>query len=174
MDINRATIVGRLTRDPEVRTTPSGINVTSFGVATNFAWNDPAGGKKESVEFHNIVAWRRLGEIVAQYMRKGSRILVEGRLQTNSWQGQDGVKRSRTEIVADNVIMLDSKSGGAGAPQAFSPARPISTRPGESGEENVIQVEENPAPPREQPASVPSESVMNKNEEEISVEDIPF
>src|SRR3989338_8602893 len=72
MDVNRATIVGRLTRDPEVRTTPSGVNVTSFSVATNFVWSDPTGARKEAVEYHNVVAWRKLGEIVAQYMHKGS------------------------------------------------------------------------------------------------------
>ena len=115
MDLNRATIVGRLTRDPEVRTTPNGTNVTSFGVATNFVWTAPSGPKKEAVEYHNIVAWRKLGEIVAQYLHKGSRILVEGRLQTRSWDGQDGSKRNKTEIVADNLIMLDSKGAGAAA-----------------------------------------------------------
>lgn len=154
MDINRATIVGRLTRDPEVRTTPAGINVTSFGVATNFVWTDPSGQKKESVEFHNVVAWRKLGEIVAQYLHRGSRVLVEGRLQTRSWEGQDGAKRQRTEIVADNVIMLDSKGAGAGAPAA----------PAEKEEEIIIQ--ESPAAPHPLPKS--------EGEEEISVEDIPF
>lgn len=160
MDINRATIVGRLTRDPEVRTTPSGINVTSFGVATNFVWNDPTGAKKESVEFHNLVAWRKLGEIVATYLRKGSRVLVEGRLQTRSWEAQDGSKRSRTEIVADNVIMLDSKGASQAAP---SPA----------AEEDIIIEEAAPAAaPHPSPQS---ESPVAKGEsEEISVEDIPF
>lgn len=152
MDLNRATIVGRLTRDPEVRTTPSGINVTSFGVATNFVWSDPSGARKEAVEYHNIVAWRKLGEIVAQYLRKGSRVLIEGRLQTRSWEGQDGAKRSRTEIVADNLIMLDSKgaSGGAG---------PAAT--------DSAQMEEAPVS-RNTPAPAEPDS------EEISVEDIPF
>lgn len=152
MDINRATIVGRLTRDPEVRTTPSGVNVASFGVATNFVWTDPTGARKEAVEFHNVVAWRKLGEIVAQYLKKGRRVLVEGRLQTRTWEGQDGSKRNRTEIVADNLIMLDSKD--AAAP-------PSMTTP----EEDVI-IQEPVAPtPR------PSEKGEG---EEISVEDIPF
>lgn len=156
MDLNRATIVGRLTRDPEVRTTPNGINVTSFGVATNFVWTDPSGAKKEAVEYHNIVAWRKLGEIVAQYLHKGSRVLVEGRLQTRSWEGQDGAKRSRTEIVADNLIMLDSKGSAGGAASSKTPAP--------AGEEIEIATEEEP---RSTPAARP-------NTEEISVEDIPF
>ncbi len=154
MDLNRATIVGRLTRDPEARTTPSGINVTSFGVATNFVWTDPSGVKKESVEYHNVVAWRKLGEIVAQYLRKGSRILVEGRLQTRTWDGQDGTKKNRTEIVADNLIMLDSKGAASTAPPA-------------NREEAVI---EEPAPAAE-PQTAPKPPA---GEEEITVEDIPF
>ncbi len=152
MDINKAIVVGRLTRDPEVRTTPSGVNVTSFGVATNFVWTDPTGARKESVEFHNVVAWRKLGEIVAQYLKKGSRVLVEGRLQTRNWEGQDGSKRNRTEIVADNLIMLDSKGT-----QAAATPEP---------EENIITQEE---PPAAKPAAPPG-----GGEEEISVEDIPF
>lgn len=162
MDINRATIVGRLTRDPEVRTTPNGVNVTSFGVATNFVWTDATGARKESVEFHNVVAWRKLGEIAAQYLKKGRRVLIEGRLQTSSWQGQDGVKRSRTEIVADNMIMLDGRSSDAGgnAPAAV-PAKP---------EENVIQVEE---PKADLSAEAPAKA-ESATAEEISVEDIPF
>lgn len=151
MDLNRATIVGRLTRDPEVRTTPSGVNVTSFGVATNFVWTDPSGARKESVEFHNVVAWRKLGEIVAQYLHRGSRVLVEGRLRTHSWDGQDGVKRNRTEIVADNLIMLDSK-GSSPAPMA---------------ETDTINVEEPAASPKIAEGTT-------GGSEEISVEDIPF
>ena len=157
MDLNRATIVGRLTRDPEVRTTPNGINVTSFGVATNFVWTDAAGAKKQSVEFHNVTAWRKLGEIVAQYLHKGSRVLVEGRLQTHSWEGQDGVKRNRTEIVADNLIMLDSKG-------MMAPGTPVA----EETPAEVVNVEE-PAPAPSAPQPAPK-----GESEEISVEDIPF
>lgn len=109
MSLNRAQIIGNLTRDPEVKQTPNGQTVASFGVATNFVWTDQAGQKQEKVEFHNVVAWRKLAEICGQYIRKGSKVYVEGRLQTHDWQGEDGVKRYRTEIVADNVIMLDRK-----------------------------------------------------------------
>lgn len=162
MDINRATIVGRLTRDPEVRTTPTGINVTSFGVATNFVTTDPSGARKESVEFHNVVAWRKLGEIVAQYLKKGRRVLVEGRLRTSSWQGQDGVKRSRTEIVADNVIMLDARGAG-------DDSSAVSQRAPATGENlDEIQVETPTPPPAAAPSAPPPAT------EEISVEDIPF
>ncbi len=155
MDINRATIVGRLTRDPEVRTTPSGISVTSFGVATNFVWTDAAGARKESVEFHNVVAWRKLGEIVGQYLHKGSRILVEGRLQTRSWEGQDGSKKNRTEIVADNLIMLDGRSVQRTGEESMGD---------QSTEQTGPQTKQEP----------PSTQVASSGEEEISVEDIPF
>lgn len=158
MDLNRATIVGNVTRDPEVRTTATGLNVTSFGVATNFVWKDASGQKKESVEFHNIVAWRRLGEIAGQYLRKGSKVLVEGRLQTRNWEGQDGSKRNRTEIVADNLIMLDSKGSAQ-----IGAAAPVS--------EDMGAVEQE-APSSPMPAAKPTQSPSTSDE--ISVEDIPF
>ena len=156
MDLNKAMIIGRLTRDPEMRTTPQGTAVSSFSVATNFIWSDPQGQKQERVEYHNIVAWRKLAEICGQYLRKGGKVYIEGRLQTREWEGQDGNKRQRTEIVADNMIMLDSKGaqmGQAGvAPEATAPSQVAQT----SQDKN--------APATEDP----------KGKEEVSVEDIPF
>jgi single-strand DNA-binding protein len=105
--LNRATIIGNLTRDPEMKTTSQGANVTTFSVATNLRWTTQVGEKKESTEFHNVVAWRRLAEICGQYLKKGSKVYVEGRLQTRSWDDAQGVKHWRTEIIADNIIMLD-------------------------------------------------------------------
>jgi len=97
-----------------MRTTPSGQNVTSFAVATNYFWTDQAGQKQKKAEFHNVVAWRRLAEICSQYMHKGSKVYVEGRLQTREWTDQAGIKKYRTEIIADNVELLDSRSGNGG------------------------------------------------------------
>ena len=86
MDLNKVMLIGRLTRDPEIRTTPGGANVASFSIATSFNWTDKNDGqKKEQTEFHNIVAWRKLGDIVGQYLKKGSQVYIEGRLQTRSW-----------------------------------------------------------------------------------------
>lgn len=110
--LNRAQIIGNLTRDPELRTTSTGQTVAVFGVATNFVWTNSSGQRQEKAEFHNIVAWRRLAEICGQFLHKGSKVYVEGRLQTRDWQGEDGVKRFRTEIVADNVILLDRRTEG--------------------------------------------------------------
>src|SRR4029077_12746702 len=107
----------RLTRDPELRTTPSGINVCQIGVATSYAYtNKETGQKVDQTEFHNVVLWRKLGEIAAQYLKKGTQVFIEGRLQTRSWEGQDGKKNYRTEIVGDNMIMLGRPSGSSGAP----------------------------------------------------------
>ena len=125
MDLNRATILGRLTRDPEVRTTPSGRSVASMTVVTNRVWNDQSGNKQERPEFHNCVLWGRIGEIAGQYMTKGRRVYIEGRIETRDWTGQDGVKRYRTEIIVDNMIMLDGPRGsGSGAPAAGNSAPP--------------------------------------------------
>lgn len=168
MDLNKATIIGRLTRDPEVRTTPQGSTVSSFGVATNFIWNNPQGQKQEKVEFHNIVAWRKLAEICGQYLRKGSKIYIEGRLQTREWEGQDGNKRQRTEIVAENMIMLDSK-GSTQSNQDFG-----SNQQQTNTNNNQTQSTDNA--PTTQPASGGSQDSSSDSEkkDEVSVEDIPF
>ena len=114
-------IIGNVTRDPELKSTPSGQNVASFSVATNLVWTDKSGTQQKKVEFHNIIAWRKLAEICSKYLKKGSKVYIEGRLQTTDWTGNDGVKRYRTEIVADNMIMLDNK-GGSNSSQATYPA----------------------------------------------------
>ena len=120
---NQAIVIGNLTRDPESRTTPSGQTVTSFAVATSRSWQDTSGERKEAVEYHDIVAWGKLGELVAKYMAKGRKVMVLGRLQTQSWE-KDGVKRSKTEIVASEVSFLDGRgdapSGGDSSPSESS------------------------------------------------------
>lgn len=116
--LNKAMIIGNLTRDPEMRQTTSGQNVCSFGVATNRSWKNQQGEKQEQVEYHNIVAWGKLAEICGQYLQKGKKVYIDGRLQTRDWEGQDGQKKYRTEIVAENMIML-SRSGDA--PMGGSP-----------------------------------------------------
>jgi single-strand DNA-binding protein len=111
---NQAIIMGNLTRDPELRSTPSGQQVASFSVATNRTWTDGSGERKEAVEYHEIVAWGKLGELAAQYLAKGRKVMVVGRLQTQSWE-KDGVKRQRTEIVAAEVNFLDAPGAAGGA-----------------------------------------------------------
>ncbi len=149
MDLNKVMIIGRLTKDPELRNIPSGQSVTSFGLATNRVWSGTDGQKQEKVEFHNIVLWSRLAEIASQYLRKGRRIYIEGRLQTREWTGQDGVKRRVTEIIGENMIMLDGARPAGGE---------ASSAPSRSEEIPVINVDK------------PQDNI----EEEVRVEDIPF
>ena len=154
MNLNKAMIIGNLTRDPEVRTTPSGQSVASFSIATSRVWKNAEGQKQEAVEYHNIVAWGKLAEICGQYLNKGKKVYVEGRIQTRDWQGQDGVKRYRTEIITENMIMLDRAGGTAsnasGGTSYSQPLRQTS------------------------PSSQPVEESLPEEEEEIKVENIPF
>jgi len=149
MDLNRVMLIGRLSQDPELRSLPSGKSVCTFGLATGRQWKDANGQVQKQTEFHNIVMWGKLGEIANQYMRKGRTLYVEGRIQTRDWMGKDNVKRYRTEVVAENMIML-----GGGNPAG-------GTRPA-AGDAS--------APSYEPVSSAPQEVV----EEEIKVEDIPF
>lgn len=135
MDLNKAMIIGRLTRDPEVRNTPNGAKVASFGVATNFRWTDQSGQKREQVEFHNVVVWRRLAEIAEQYLKKGSVVYVEGRLQTRSWEGNDGQKRTRTEIIAEKMQL-----GPKGTTPSAEPPEVISEQAAPAEEVPTIQI----------------------------------
>src|ERR1041384_4728851 len=128
-NLNKALLIGRLTKDPEMRYTPSGTAVTNFSIATNRWSSGGDGERKEFTDYHNIVAYNigklNLAEIVAQYTRKGALVFIEGRIQTRSWEGQDGQKRRTTEIIANDVQFLDSRSSGPsdGAPSAPRGAR---------------------------------------------------
>ncbi len=152
MYLNKAIIVGNLTRDPELKTLPSGMKVTSFGVATNRVWKDRDGNKKEAADFHNIVVFGRQAETSAQYLTKGAQVLIEGRLQTQSWDDTtSGKKMYRTEIVADRV-QFGSRSQGvaSGTPMSENPV-------------SAPKIEE-----------TPSIDTIEYPEEDINPEDIPF
>jgi single-strand DNA-binding protein len=107
--LNKVILIGNLTRDPEMRYTPQGTAVCTFGIATNRSWTTESGEKKEEVDFHNIVAWSKLAEICSQLLKKGRKVYVEGRLSTRTWQGQDGSQKQRTEVVINDMIILDKK-----------------------------------------------------------------
>ena len=131
-------LIGNLTRAPEVRTTPNGQSVCSFGLATNRRYTDKDGNKQDQAEFHNIVAWGKLGEICGQYLTKGKKIYAEGRLQTRKWQAQDGSEKQRTEIVLESMQMLDRASGSsAGTSPAAHIAEPVSTPPPPDDDEGI-------------------------------------
>ena len=156
MYLNKAIVYGNLTRDPELRAIPSGSKVATFSVATNRIWKDKAGAKQEAVDYHNVVVFGRQAEIVSQYLKKGSGALIEGRMQTRSWDGTDGQKKYRTEIVADH-IQFGPRSlnvGSVGAPKSDAGAAAES----QAGADN---------PP------APTEAIEYP-EEEINPDDIPF
>lgn len=115
--LNKVMLIGHLGKDPEVSYTASGVAVGKFSIATNESWKDQDGNLQERTEWHNIVAWRKLAEICGQYLKKGSKVYLEGRLQTRSWDDKNtGVKRYTTEIVADNLIMLDTRGANSVEP----------------------------------------------------------
>jgi len=164
IDLNRATIMGNMTRDPELRYTPTNRQVISFTVATNRRWTSAVGEKQEQTEFHNVVAWGKLAEICNQILYKGRKVYVEGRLQTRSWEGQDGVKRQKTEIIADNVIAVGPPKGG--------------TKEIEESMSEAMGAKETPKKKTEEVKKEPIKKKPTKEEkeeeEEIDLDDIPF
>lgn len=172
MSLNRAQIIGNITRDPELKQIPGGSTVATFSIATNFSWTDSSGQKQDRAEYHNIVAWRKLAEICGQYLRKGSKVFIEGRIQTRDWEGEDGVKRYRTEIVADNMIMLDRKGEGGssmGAGAAMGGAMAGSSmgqgsHQGISGDDGSGATGDDSATTNAAPAPA----------DEVSIDDLPF
>jgi single-strand DNA-binding protein len=114
--LNKATLIGNLGKDPEVRAIPSGAKVANFSIATTESYTDKNGQKVDKTEWHNIVMWRGLAEVAEKYLRKGSQVYIEGRIQTRSWDDQNGQKKYMTEIVADNMVMLGRPNSQGGAP----------------------------------------------------------
>ncbi len=179
MNLNKVFLIGRLAADPESRMTPGGQMVTTVRIATNRVWNNRSTGEKqEQVEFHTIVAWRNLAEIISKYLRKGQMAFFEGRLQTRSWQGQDGIKRYRTEIVAENM-QLGPKAMGAGSYQSSNTteAHPIKSADGGAAEQQFNRVKEEEIPVIDENAPVSSDPIVTDDEieeKEIDLKDIPF
>lgn len=157
-------LIGNLTRDPELRYTPSGTAVCTFGLATNRSWTTDTGEKHEEPEFHRIVAWNKLAELCSQFLVKGRQIYVEGRLQTRSWTTQDNQQRTTTEIVIDNMILLDRGQGAASRSEEGAASGP---------ERKQEEADEKPAKKSTKKASE-EESAPEVSDEEIAPEDIPF
>jgi single-strand DNA-binding protein len=155
--LNRAQILGNLTRDPEMRYTPNGQAVTSFAIATNRRWKDKDGNNQEQTEFHDIVAWGKIAEILSQYVHKGNKLYVEGHLQTRQWEAQDGAKKTRTEIIVEDFVFL-------------SPKGEITAN---SGAELDSDVEESPVKEEKNTTKKPTKK-EESSEEEINLDEIPF
>lgn len=151
--LNQVTIMGNLTRDPELRQTPNGQSVCSFSLALNRSYKDASGEWQEATDYIDVVAWATLAERVAQYLTKGRRALVQGRLQSRSWE-QDGVKRSKVEVLANDVTFLDSRGGGEG---------------GDSVDQSPVS--ETPKPSKNNKKDVVIEDI---GDEPINLDDIPF
>jgi single-strand DNA-binding protein len=155
--LNQAQVLGNVTRDPELRQTPNGDSVVSFGIATNFAWKDRSGQDQEKTEFHNIVAWGALAKSIAENVKKGRKMYIAGRLQTRSWETPDGQKRYATEVIADSALALGIPDENIGAPS-------ISTG---------VRLSE-PAVKRGVVPENPVEVPQVNYESEIKPEDLPF
>lgn len=166
MNVNKVIIVGRLTRDPEIRTTGSGQTVATLGMATNNYWTDKSGQRQEKTEFHTVVLWGRLAEIAGQYLTKGAEAFVEGRLQTRAYTGKDGIERKTTEIVGESM-QLGSRSqqgqgsGGYAARQEGS-ARPAAASSAAAGATQMPKEEDIPT------------INLDDEREDIKIEDVPF
>jgi len=163
MNLNKVFILGNLTRDPELRQTPNGQNVATFGVATNRMWTDKSGVKQNQTEFHNVVLWGRLAEIANQYLSKGRLVFIEGRLNTRNWQDQQsGQKRNRTEIIAENMQLGPRFASAPNPPQVQAPTQNVP---------EALEPEILPEVQLEDPIETPNPSADG---EEIKVENIPF
>lgn len=185
--LNKVQLIGNLTRDPELRYTPTGAAVCTIGLATNRYWTTESGEKKEETEFHRVVSWNKLAELCSQLLTKGRKIYVEGRLRTNTWQTQDGSQRSTTEVVIDDMILLDSRrpavvpgeeaaSGAAGVPvtpETAAPAAP--TAPVlEGATEPSTQVIAQPAPTKKGGKGKGTQEKQVTEDENVNPDDIPF
>lgn len=155
--LNRVQLIGNLTRDPELRYTPNGAAVCSFSLATNRSWTTDAGEKREEADFHRIVAWNKLAELCSQFLVKGRKVYVEGRLSTRAWTAQDGTSRTTTEVVIDDMILLDSK-------------RPEKTEEEETEPKKVVQ----PMQPAQSPKASKKKEKEKEETEEVAPDDIPF
>ncbi len=152
MNLNKVFVLGRLTSDPQLRSTTSGAQVASFSLATNRVWKDKAGAKQEQVEFHNIIVWGRQAEVASKFLAKGSLVLIEGRLQTRGWEDKQGQKRKTTEIIAEAMQLGPRSTNISG---------------GVSGKSENFEFSRNADSQKEE---IPTIEV----EEEIKAEDLPF
>ena len=164
--LNKVQLIGNLTRDPELRYTPSGTAVCTFSVATNRNWTTDTGEKKDEVEFHRIVSWNKLAELCSQFLTKGRKVFVEGRLTTRSWTAQDGTQKQTTEIVISDMILLDSRRTGT----EESP----SEEPEVKEEPSAKLSEAKSAAGGKNKAKDSKEHIEEPSEEEIAPDDIPF
>lgn len=175
MNLNKAFILGNVTRDPEVKSLPSGQQVASFGMATNRFYTSSAGEKKQDAEFHNIVCFGKLADISSRYLTKGSLVLIEGRIKTRNWVNSQGMKQYRTEIIAD-ALQLGPKSGSGSGGSNYGKPTFQNSESEPSKQEEIPVIEENYTPPATEKASEEPKQVSFDGDaaDEIDVSQIPF
>lgn len=175
--LNKVQLIGNLTRDPELRYTPSGAAVCTIGLATNRTWVMESGEKKEETEFHRIVAWNKLAELCSQLLTKGRKIYVEGRLRTNSWQTADGVQRSTTEVVIEDMIILDSRRPISAGAEENSQPTPAASIP-QQAQQQTQQADDQKARHADDTKVQKTDTEEPKKEEDpveqVNPDDIPF
>jgi len=181
MNLNKVILIGRLTQDPDSRSIPSGQNVTTIKIATNRVWKDPSGQRKEATEYHVVIAWGRLSDIAAQYLKKGGLVMIEGRLQTRNWTDQSGVKKYITEIIAENLQLGPRTMGTQGAGgfasrnepstgvKNYQSQDPVESRPNLSGQ---MPIKDSDIPIIDE--NEPMHSGIEEDEMKIKEEDLPF
>lgn len=168
--VNKVILLGNLGADPELRYTPSGVPVATFNMATNERWKDKDGNDQQRTEWHRIVAWRRSAEIASEYLSKGRQVYIEGRLQTRNWEGQDGIKRYTTEIIADRLVLVGSRSGGG--MDDFGPPPPSDDdAPPSWGDDSNENSNSNPNPTSSKPQEKTGEG---QDENADADDDLPF
>jgi single-strand DNA-binding protein len=169
--LNRVQLIGNLTRDPELRYTPQGTAVCSFSIATNRSWTTDSGEKKDEADFHRIVAWNKLAELCSQFLSKGRKVYVEGRLSTRNWTGQDGGQRSTTEVIISDMILLDSAGNRANREEVEEGSGEVSELEEEAEEKTSSKSSEKLT------KKAKKETKKEKEEEasdEVAPDDIPF
>jgi len=178
MNLNKAFVLGNITRDPEVRSMPNGGQVTSFSIATNRFYTSSAGEKKQEAEFHNIVCFGKLADISSRYLTKGSLVLIEGRIKTRNWQDSAGVKHYKTEIIAETMQMGPRGSGGSGTSGSsnYPKSSAQTPEPEHAKQEDIPIIEENYTPPSNDTTNEEQKTVSleDNKADEIDVRDIPF
>lgn len=179
--LNKVMLIGNLTRDPEMRYTPNGTAVCSFGLATNRSWQSGEGNeRREETEFHRIVAWNKLAELCAQLLSKGRKVYIEGRLQTRSWEAPDGGKRQATEVVAEDMVLLDSRRDGASADSQETHYKDEADRPAADETDEAPSEKEGAEDGKKKTTkkTEDKDATADKKEkedsDEIDIDDIPF
>ena len=165
MNLNKVLLIGRLTQDPDSRSIPSGQNVTTIRMATNRVWKDPSGQRKDATEYHTVIAWGRLGDVAARYLKKGGLVMIEGRLQTRNWTDQSGIKKYITEIIAEGLQLGPRPAGSASeSPMADIKTPPSSPNRAPVKDADIPIIDENE----------PMSAGVEEDEMKIKEEDLPF